>query len=176
MSNKPLLDVKLNSQPLQQALDRLQSSVTNTAPLMRQLAGTLLSVSQQNFMNEGHPPWTPSLAAQKRSGQTLTDSGHLLRSIQAASDDRQAMAGTNVVYAAIHQLGGKTRPHIIKPKHKKALAFGGLVRKSVNHPGSNIPARPFLPVNEHGEPQPGLEQTLLAQTENYLRRAALGEI
>lgn len=55
-----------------------------------------------------------------------------------------ALVGTNVPYARIHQLGGKTRPHVIKPKNKKALAFGGRVVKSVNHPGSNIPARPFL--------------------------------
>lgn len=176
MSQKPLLDISINTQPLQQALQRLHNSVSNPAPLMRTLAGTLLSVTQQNFMDEGNPPWTPSLAAQARSGQTLTDTGHLSRSIQVTSDDSQAMVGTNVVYAAIHQLGGKTRPHKIKARHKKALAFSGMVRKSVNHPGSTIPARPFLPVGASGNLQQGVEQTLLSQIEDYLKRTAMGEM
>ena len=33
---------------------------------------------------------------------------------------------------------------MIRPKNKRALSFGGIVVRSVNHPGSNIPARPFL--------------------------------
>jgi phage gpG-like protein len=52
--------------------------------------------------------------------------------------------GTNVSYAAIHEYGGKTPPHIILPVRKKALAFGGIVVRSVHHPGSRIPARPYL--------------------------------
>jgi len=30
-----------------------------------------------------------------------------------------------VKYAAIHNFGGKTSPHLIKPKKGKALKFGG---------------------------------------------------
>lgn len=88
-----------------------------------------------------------------------------------------------VVYAAIHEFGGKTRPHIIRPRFKKALAWSGssgqystlsqmrtnrvgsgegasrgqfmtmrriktnkvkIFAKEVHHPGSNIPARPYM--------------------------------
>lgn len=68
-----------------------------------------------------------------------------------------------VIYAAIQEFGGKTRPHIIKPKYKKALRWvssqGAFVAikgrrlrtntiyafaKEVHHPGSNIPARPYM--------------------------------
>lgn len=59
----------------------------------------------------------------------------------------QARVGTikkTVVYAAIHEYGGRTAPHIIRPKNKKALAFGGRVVKQVNHPGSKMPERSFL--------------------------------
>lgn len=68
-----------------------------------------------------------------------------------------------VVYAAIHEFGGQTRPHIIKPRYKKALRWvssqgqfmslsGRRLRtntihafaKEVKHPGSKIPARPYM--------------------------------
>ena len=56
--------------------------------------------------------------------------------------------GDAVVYAAIHEFGGQTRPNLIEAKNGKALAFsiGGkqLVRRSVQHPGSKIPERSYL--------------------------------
>ena len=62
--------------------------------------------------------------------------------------------GTNVAYAAIHNFGGQTAAHMIYPRHKKALAWatGAYPVKSVKHPGSRIPARPFMqltPQDEH---------------------------
>ena len=42
-------------------------------------------------------------------------------------------------------------------------AFGGRVVKSVNHPGSVIPARPFLSIT------PGGEQKILSHTSQYLQ-------
>ena len=56
--------------------------------------------------------------------------------------------GTDVVYGAIHEFGGTTRPHIIVPRHAKALRFvthGEVVFSTiVHHPGSVIPKRPYL--------------------------------
>lgn len=66
--------------------------------------------------------------------------------------------GTNVAYAAIQEFGGRTKPHIITPRVKQALAFnwpnapanlepsksGKYVFKWVNHPGSIIKAQPYL--------------------------------
>ena len=56
-----------------------------------------------------------------------------------------------MVYAAIHHFGGRTKPHVIRAKNAKALALPGGPRRSVNHPGSNIPARPFLTITPAGE-------------------------
>lgn len=120
---------------------------------------------------------------EKLSGQVLKNrTGTLRRSI---SPDVQQSPGvikgtvsTNVVYAAIHEFGGTTKPHVIMPKHAKALAWlrgggegmdfsdrstfkqsGGWTTKGgqrlgaegalqfariVHHPGSRIPARPFM--------------------------------
>lgn len=57
-------------------------------------------------------------------------------------------------------MGGKTAPHRITSK--KGLAFNGIVRKAVNHPGSVIPARPFLQLTT------GDEEQLLRDVAEYL--------
>ena len=46
---------------------------------------------------------------------------------------------------------------------KVKLAFGGVFRKSVNHPGSKIPARPFLTISPAGE------QKIVRAGEAFLR-------
>jgi phage gpG-like protein len=74
-----------------------------------------------------------------------------------AFSDGSVLIGSDLVYAGIHQEGGKTKAHIIRARHAKALAFmgsGGMVfRKSVQHPGSVIPRRRFL-----GMPRGWLEE------------------
>lgn len=50
---------------------------------------------------------------------------------------------TNKRYADIINRGGATGPHEILPKQKKALAFNGIVVKSVAHPGSHYHASRF---------------------------------
>ena len=60
----------------------------------------------------------------------------------------ESSIGSNVEYAGIHEYGGQTRPHIIRARNGKALAFavGGkmLFRRSVKHPGSKIKARGYI--------------------------------
>lgn len=76
------------------------------------------------------------------------DSGRLRQSITHEVNEGSAAVGTNVVYARIHEEGGNTGPRTIVPVNAQALRFeiGGNVifAKSVEHPGSEIPARPFL--------------------------------
>lgn len=90
-----------------------------------------------------------------RSGLRVR-SGTLLNSI-GASKKVYEEAGGNVVgeigsqgvpYAAIHEFGGTTKPHRIEPRNARVLAFQAngqdVFAKFVNHPGSVIPARPYL--------------------------------
>jgi phage virion morphogenesis protein len=79
-----------------------------------------------------------------RAGKILQVSGSLAASISPSYGDDFAVVGTNKVYAPIHQFG--SHPYKIKPRNKLALAFGGRVVKSVNHPG--VPARPFLGLSD----------------------------
>src|SRR6185295_126867 len=76
----------------------------------------------------------------------LQVSGRLRNSITWKASADHVIWGTNVVYAGIQHHGGKTKAHVIRARHKKALAWPGGPGpvKSVKHPGSTIPARPFL--------------------------------
>lgn len=88
----------------------------------------------------------------KLSGQLLRrKTGTLARSINVElseqADGFSARVGDlkkAVVYASIHEYGGVTPPHVILPKKKKALAFGGGVYAKVNHPGSRILEKRYL--------------------------------
>jgi len=95
--------------------------------------------------------------------------GRLRQSIQTAVEDggQRGRIGTNVEYGAIHEFGGTTKPHVITARGKrlrfvssrfigpvKLTKKGKLAKKQtagsvvfaskVNHPGSTMPARPFL--------------------------------
>ena len=60
-----------------------------------------------------------------------------------------------------HPFGLKIPHTAIIPKNKKGLAFGGIVRKAVNHPGSEIDPRAYLPINGEGKLQDDGEERLL---------------
>lgn len=83
-----------------------------------------------------------------RPDHLIGRSGRLRQSITHEVMDTSAAVGTNVVYARIHEEGGTTSPHVIRPVNAQALAFqvGGntVFAAFVNHPGSQIPARPYL--------------------------------
>jgi len=92
---------------------------------------------------------------QQRGGayKILQGSGHLATSFVYEVAGNTLIVGTSVEYAAIHHFGGKTKAHKIKPTYKKALSFVGsggnrVTVKSVNHPGSDIPERPILVVQD----------------------------
>jgi phage gpG-like protein len=89
------------------------------------------------------------------SGQVLqVRSGALRDSIAAeVTDDGSSVQARvfsrgDVKYAAIQELGGHTPAHDIAPNKARALAFivGGrrVFARIVHHPGSTIPARPYL--------------------------------
>nr|WP_275669259.1 phage virion morphogenesis protein [Pseudomethylobacillus aquaticus] len=101
------------------------------------------------------------------SAKILQDTGLLAASLNASHGSDFAELSAGRVYAAIHQFGGQTKAHVILPKNKKALAFGGRVVAKVNHPGSSMPARPFMPVNSQGDLAPYVEQSILSVLNKY---------
>jgi phage virion morphogenesis protein len=173
-----MFEVKIESQAVMGALERIATGVANAAPLMRSIATEMLSQTEANFAAEGRPHWLglkPSTIAERTKqgtwpGKILQRSaGGLAASIEPSSDSDSATIGSNKPYAAIQHFGGKTSPHVIRPREKKALAFGGRVVKQVNHPGSNIPARPYLPIDAQGNLQPEAEEAIMGIVNGYLR-------
>ncbi|ATF95242.1 phage virion morphogenesis protein [Cedecea neteri] len=130
---------------LEEALAALEARVKRRTPLMEQIANIMLNAVDENFIAGGRPAWKP---LKYRDGQPLMHTRHLHGSITPWHDNDTAVVGTNVVYARIQNQGGKTRPHEIRPRNRQALRFNGRYAKKVNHPGSDIPARPFLTLTD----------------------------
>jgi phage gpG-like protein len=92
----------------------------------------------------------------KLSGQIMgVRSGALRESLNAevnAEFDRvEGVVSVDTPYARIHEYGGMTRPHPIKPKYKPALRFFWpkinawvFAPNGVNHPGSHIKEKSFM--------------------------------
>ena len=134
----------------------MRRTSVNTRPVMAAVGNLVVKSVRQNFREEGRPDkWVPS---KKAKGRTLLATGALMKSIHYELDNDGAavtvMTGT-MKYARIMQNGGKTPKHDIVAKNRRALRFtvGGLTlyRKSVHHPGSRIPARPYMLLQDEDE-------------------------
>lgn len=164
-----MIEIKINTDTLQNSLNAAARRTARTKPLMTRLARIMRNAVLDNFAAGGRPAWAPRKYPAAREGSGLLQaSGRLRNSIAPSSTNDTAVVGTNVGYAAIHNFGGKTSPHLIRPKKGKALKFGGRFAKQVNHPGSNIPARPFMTL------QPEDEKALSDAVAEYLAQAIRG--
>ena len=90
--------------------------------------------TEENFANEGRPKWVDLAESTKKKrqktghypGQILQVTGQLASSTSTHYDEDSAVIGSNLDYAAIHQLGGQAG-------RKKAVS---------------IPARPYLQLTD----------------------------
>lgn len=85
----------------------------NTNDIAKIISQDLLAIVRRNFEVEGRPKWKPLSPAYKRrrykkgyTGNILTVSGQLLKSIVAQTENNTAIVSTNKVYAPIHNFGG----------------------------------------------------------------------
>lgn len=136
------IDIQINDQAVLAALGQLRARAEDLAPAMREIAGLLADIPEQAFADEADPAtgeaWTPlaarTLEYKQRKGYSLDilrQQGFLAASIQSEYGDDYAAAGTNRVYAGIHQFGGKAG--------RRAARV-------------DIPARPFLGTSpDHNE-------------------------
>jgi phage gpG-like protein len=171
MSNEFISLKVIGADAVKEDLDGILYRSTNLARPMRVIAAKLRNSVWRNFEMGGRYSSTDSLIGgttkwaevkhpptYKRSskargitkgdekGSILLRSTHLRRSIMPESTADTAFVATNVEYAAIQNFGGTTKAHEIKPRNGKGLAFDGIVRRSVQHPGSKITARPYMVV------------------------------
>jgi phage gpG-like protein len=149
------IQVKLDDQ-YQRILDALgRASQPDLRKLSAMAGEELRNVSRKAFEAESDPEtgkkWAPlkypRADEKKRSRGLLQSGGQLRRSLYwQGFDDGSVIFGSNVVYSRIHQEGGQTGAHEIRPKRKGALYFNGRCASRVRHPGSKIPARPYMGV------------------------------
>ncbi len=104
--------VEVDSQRVRKLVADLIKHLGNPRRAMDQIGSHLAAATIRRFQIETAPdgkPWQKSLRALADGGQTLTDKGHLRRSIthRVAADGRSVDVGSNLVYAAIHQFGGQ---------------------------------------------------------------------
>ena len=130
MSDKPI-EIEFDNKEVHEKLLDLAKKTENLRPLMKNIAGIFAYSTEENFKKEGRPEkWldlaesTKKQRTKKRKwpGQILQVEGKLAASINTYYDNDSAVSGSNLEYAAIHQLGGQAGKN-----------------KSVE-----IPARPYL--------------------------------
>lgn len=166
------IDVSVEMAEVRAMLDRLGKEGTDD--LMPRLGEYLLKSTQSRFDSQTAPdgtPWkalSPAYARQKKYNKerVLTLRGYLRRSIRyQVSGPAEVEVGTNILYGAIHQLGGmievKARQATVRyrsvagrvlfasKKHKRAT------ERQVTVPAHQvtIEARPFLGISAEDDKQ-----------------------
>lgn len=111
----------------------------------------LVESTQTRFEDQAGPDgekWQPSGRVIENGGQTLVDQGHLRASQTYRVRGDSVEAGSNLIYAGVHQHGA-----VIRAKTAKGLVFRvpgkvGANRAEYRRVESvTIPARPYLGIN-----------------------------
>jgi phage gpG-like protein len=173
--------MKLDAEGVKKTLGAMLAKLENKRPALKIIGRIVVDSVNKNFEAQGRPAkWRPSrrsmggvlkrlgggvhktasgsARAIAKHGSTLTDTGRLVRSINASVvSDSQVAVGTNVVYAAVHQFGAKKgefgRGKVVISQHQRKTKSGRYVtvRPSLRRqqfPWGDIPARPFLLVQD----------------------------
>jgi len=97
---------------------------------------TRISDTKQTPEGDPWPAWSRHYAETRHGGQSLLQAeGDLLDSITYVADDDGAEAGTNVIYAAVHQFGASQGEF-------------GRTGRGAPIPFGDIPARPFVGIGD----------------------------
>lgn len=153
------IQVKVEDGEIKALLGRFSQRASNLTPVMNTIGQIIRTSVIKNFEEGGRPQkWQPSERAEREGGQTLIDSARLRNSIAAKASNNKVEVGTNVVYAAIHQFGGKinmaARSELfVRNRYKRGGKKGQFKKGTAAGRGHTIgahsipiPARPFLAV------------------------------
>lgn len=187
-----MIELRGNSAQIDGALQRLALAAVNASPLMHTIAGIMHDEVEENFAQEGRPKWmglSPKTLKRKKGTKILQESGQLAASIQQGANSQSAWVGSNKVYAAIQNNGGKidraaystkvrhrtdAKGNLLRTEHfnGKGLIFAKDSHKraltrwfEVGAHSINLPARPFLMIS------PGGENRILSAVSSYLSAA-----
>ncbi len=144
------IEIKLNNKEIEKHLLELAKKAENLRPVMKNIAGILAYSTEENFKAEGRPDkWVDLAESTKKErqkkghwpGQILQVTGQLASSVNTYYDNDCAIIGSNLDYAAIHQLGGNA---------------------GKNH-SAEIPARPYSLLQQEDE------KNIIDEITNYLK-------
>ena len=148
MSDKPI-EIEFDNKYVHEKLLNLARRTENLRPLMKNIAGIFAYSTEENYKEEGRPDkWVDLAESTKKQrtkkrkwpGQILQVEGKLAASINTYYDNDSAVIGSNLEYAAIHQLGGQAG------RNKKVT----------------IPARPYLKLTDD------VLEDIIKSFENYI--------
>jgi phage virion morphogenesis protein len=157
---------------LSPVLAAIGAAISHPGALMAEFAAAMLHSTQRRFERETGPDgqkWKPLArrtsmrmvrGRRRGTGNILRVTTQLYSSLIAASDDRSAELGSNLVYARPHQLGGEITHHARSQRAsfkriRKSYRFvrpgtkGAEERKiTIGEHSVRIPARPYLGFSE----------------------------
>lgn len=139
--------IEFQADHLSRSLAAVRREIATPHDMLGSIGESLFRVNQERHdkgLDPDGQPWKElaesTKAAGKRKGGPLNRTGRMLANFhyQAAADSlRLGFDGGDGFPAKYHQDG--SRAHVISAKKAKALKFGGIYRKRVNHPG--LPVR-----------------------------------
>ncbi|TCP88920.1 phage virion morphogenesis protein [Rhizobium sp. PP-CC-2G-626] len=175
MADKKGIQVRVDDEQVFHALDRIEKATENRLDAENAIAGYLVTSTQRRFEKSVDPdgkPWKrlkPRTAAKRINGaprgydNILRVTRRLEQSIFSQVEDHEIRIGTNVVYAAIHHLGGTIEmperdQTIYQHYDKKTDTFDQRFRKrgrsnfardvKVGAHKIVMPARPYLGIDD----------------------------
>lgn len=119
---------------LERELAALVAAGKDLEPFMDALGLDLAENAIDRFSRETDPKgrkWTPSARAEAEGGKTLTDSARLKSSITHEASASEVRVGTNVAYAAVHQLGFSGSVEVGAHKRRMTHAFGRKLKSPI---------------------------------------------
>jgi phage gpG-like protein len=144
----PRLTAATNAADVAADFGEMEHRARHMLPANRVNAQHLRNGILRNFRREGFFPyrWKKSRAAARRGGKTLTHHATLRNSMHPVATDRYAAAGSDLVYAAIHEYGGRCGRH------------GATV----------LPPRAYLPIDAQGRLEPRMGKRIAHTTETWI--------
>lgn len=178
--------VRVVSDTLTPALNKLRDSLADPSPVMRDIANLMDRSFKANLRAQGRPrkwealkPSTVNAPATKKarrgSGHILVDTGvHIKMAVQTRSTRYSAEIGAPGVIPSVHQVGTRFVRRGFSAKPGKTLRWYGasgqpVFAKSVGPATIRIPPRPFIGRSDNLSPKTQL--LLLREDEDAIEKA-----
>lgn len=136
----------------------------NPQGMFQNIGMSLVTSTQRRFELGKGPdgnPWPPSIRALATGGKTLIETARLMRSITFNASATGLELGSNVIYAAIHQLGGiirqaartavlhfKTNKRTGQSRFSKPGKADRAQKAQIGARVIHMPARPFIGLDD----------------------------